>query len=154
MLCILGALVVSHNHLLSHLSCCLSLSGVHLYYVGGEVYAECLSDSSIFVQSRNCKFHHGFHPTTTGCSNQHEAPPQSNTLMFSSGLPYGKISQVKKLILHYNFNFSSFFSFWDMQCDQRTHIPKIGRRGSTCNLETTHTQSHSVPLHNLASSVF
>jgi hypothetical protein len=52
---------------------------------------------------------HGFHPTTTGCSNQHEAPPQSNTLMFSSGLPYGKISQVKKLILHYNFNFSSFF---------------------------------------------
>uniref|UniRef100_A0A671PVC1 Mothers against decapentaplegic homolog n=2 Tax=Sinocyclocheilus TaxID=75365 RepID=A0A671PVC1_9TELE len=47
--------------------------GVHLYYVGGEVYAECLSDTSIFVQSRNCNFHHGFHPTTvckipSGCS--------------------------------------------------------------------------------------
>ncbi|NWI38492.1 SMAD1 protein, partial [Picathartes gymnocephalus] len=47
--------------------------GVHLYYVGGEVYAECLSDRSIFVQSRNCNYHHGFHPTTvckipSGCS--------------------------------------------------------------------------------------
>ncbi|XP_069055325.1 mothers against decapentaplegic homolog 5 isoform X2 [Pleurodeles waltl] len=51
----------------------VSSRGVHLYYVGGEVYAECLSDSSIFVQSRNCNFHHGFHPTTvckipSGCS--------------------------------------------------------------------------------------
>ena len=49
------------------------VSGVHLYYVGGEVFAECLSDSSIFVQSRQCNYHHNFHPTTVckippGCS--------------------------------------------------------------------------------------
>lgn len=47
--------------------------GVHLYYVNGEVYAECLSDSAIFVQSRNCNHHHSFHPSTVckipaGCS--------------------------------------------------------------------------------------
>ncbi|XP_027290351.1 mothers against decapentaplegic homolog 1-like isoform X2 [Cricetulus griseus] len=47
--------------------------GVHLYYVGGEVYVECLSDSSIFVQSWNCNYHHWFHPTSvckipSGCS--------------------------------------------------------------------------------------
>ncbi|KAF7994354.1 hypothetical protein HCN44_003826 [Aphidius gifuensis] len=47
--------------------------GVHLYYVGGEVYAECMSDSAIFVQSRNCNHSHSFHPSTVckippGCS--------------------------------------------------------------------------------------
>ncbi|KRZ16659.1 Protein mothers against dpp [Trichinella zimbabwensis] len=38
--------------------------GVQLSYIRGEVYAECLSDNAIFVQSRNCNYHHGFHPTT------------------------------------------------------------------------------------------
>ena len=37
--------------------------GVHLYYVGDEVYAECLSDSAIFVQSRVVNHSRGFQPT-------------------------------------------------------------------------------------------
>ncbi|XP_003377797.1 mothers against decapentaplegic protein [Trichinella spiralis] len=39
--------------------------GVQLSYIRGEVYAECFSDNAIFVQSRNCNYHHGFHPTTS-----------------------------------------------------------------------------------------
>ena len=47
--------------------------GAHLFYVGGECFVECLSDSSIFVQSLCCNHSHGFHPTTvckipSGCS--------------------------------------------------------------------------------------
>ena len=38
--------------------------GVHLYYVNGEAYAECMSDSAIFVQSRNCNILHDFHYST------------------------------------------------------------------------------------------
>ena len=47
--------------------------GVHLFYGNGEVYAECLSDYAIFVQSRNCNFSNNFNPSTVckippGCS--------------------------------------------------------------------------------------
>ena len=47
--------------------------GIRLSYVAGEVYVENISDSSIFVQSRNCNIRQRWPPTTVckvpqGCS--------------------------------------------------------------------------------------
>lgn len=53
--------------------------GVHLYYVNGQVYAECLADSSVFVQSRNCNYLHGFHMSTV-C----KIPPGGSLRIFNN----------------------------------------------------------------------
>jgi hypothetical protein len=62
--------------------------GVHIYMVGNEVFAECVSDSSIFVQSRNCNYSHGFHSTTV-C----KIPPQCTLKIFDCKIFSDLLSQ-------------------------------------------------------------
>ncbi|XP_043462266.1 mothers against decapentaplegic homolog 9-like [Leptopilina heterotoma] len=53
--------------------------GISFHYVNGEVYAKCLSDYSVFVQSRNCNHAHGFHLSTV-C----KIPPKCSLKIFSN----------------------------------------------------------------------
>ncbi|XP_065185285.1 mothers against decapentaplegic homolog 5-like [Sycon ciliatum] len=38
--------------------------GMHMFYIGGEVFVECLSEASLFVQSRNANAINHFNPST------------------------------------------------------------------------------------------
>ena len=68
--------------------------GVHFYYVGGDVFAECQSESPVFVHSRNCNHHYGFHPTTV-C----KIPSNSSLKIFNNQ----EFAQVLSQSVHHGF---------------------------------------------------
>ena len=53
--------------------------GVRLWYIGGEVHVECLSQCAIWVQSLNCNTRFGWHPLTVV-----KIPPGNHLNIFSN----------------------------------------------------------------------
>ena len=62
--------------------------GVHLRYHEGKVYAQCLSDKAIFVQSRNCNHNNNFMQNTV-C----KIPPNCSLLIFDNQLFADQLKQ-------------------------------------------------------------
>jgi len=52
--------------------------GVHLAYSEGQVFVQCLSDSAVFVQSRNANLSRGFHPSAVW-----KIPPGASLRIFN-----------------------------------------------------------------------